>query len=231
MQESTSDHRALVVRTIQVYQLLGHAIEEILPVDEARTDLKIRSEAGELWLARCQTTELVDSEALQDFIVSCALHGPQQLAVITTGQFTDPARAYVEGHPIYLLDEPTLREFRAKAERRVIQRALQPVALPEEVGVSVAAEAAGGEGGAAAETVGGEGRAEAAADGSAEAGSAAPAPGPRPPVQCRYCGAENAAGALLCDYCDRSMVVTRPLSLDAVGAQADELPEPMFSAS
>jgi len=135
MGETSNRHRELVVRAIKVYQLLGHAVEEVTPVDETRTDLKVRSNEGELWIVRCETSESIDSESVRSFIVSCSIHGPQQLALLTTGQIQDDARAYVEGHPIHLVDEALLREYQVRAERRLIEKALKPVSIPEAVGV------------------------------------------------------------------------------------------------
>lgn len=134
MGETPNRQRALVVRAIRVYQLLGHAVEELTPFDEARTDLKVRSMEGELWIVRCDTNPSVDAESVRSFIVSCSIHGPQQLAIVTTGQIQDDARAYVEGHPIHLVDEALLREYLVRAERRVIEKALSPVSIPEGVG-------------------------------------------------------------------------------------------------
>jgi len=42
MGETPDRHRELVVRAIKVYQLLGHAVEEVTPFDATRTDLKVR---------------------------------------------------------------------------------------------------------------------------------------------------------------------------------------------
>ena len=134
MTEMPNNHRELVVRAIRVYQLLGHAIEEVNPFDENRTDLKIRSMEGELWIVRCETSPSIDAESVRSFIVSCSLEGPQQLAILTTGQIQADARTYVEGHPIHLVDEALLREYLVRAERRVIEKALTPVSMPEGVG-------------------------------------------------------------------------------------------------
>ena len=135
MGETPDRHRELVVRAIRVYQLLGHTVEEVTPFDAARTDLKIRSMEGELWIVRCDTNPSIDAESVRSFIVSCSIHGPQQLAIVTTGQIQDDARTYVEGHPIHLVDEPLLREYMMRAERRVIEKALTPVSIPEGVGI------------------------------------------------------------------------------------------------
>ena len=134
MTEMPNNHRELVVRAIRVYQLLGHAVEEVTPSDEARTDLKIRSMEGELWIVRCETSQSIDAESIRSFIVSCSLQGPQQLAILTSGQIQTEARTYVEGHPIHLVDEALLREYLVRAERRVIEKALTPVSIPEGVG-------------------------------------------------------------------------------------------------
>jgi hypothetical protein len=200
MGDSHNQHREIVLHAIRVYQLLGHAIEEIVPVDESRTDLKIRSDKGELWIARCDTGEDIDAESIRSFIVSCSLQGPQQLAILTTGVIATSARDYVEGHPIHLVDSQLLREFEVRAERRLIEKALKPVTLPDGVGV-------------------------------------APQQPPSPPVPeprrapCPYCGEENLPGALVCNSCNRNLVVTAPLSLDGKPLPADEASEPMFSSS
>jgi hypothetical protein len=135
MDETPNRHRELVVRAIKVYQLLGHAVEEIIPIDQTKTDMKVRSNEGELWIVRCETSESIDSESVRSFIVSCSIHGPQQLALLTTGQIQADARTYVEGHPIHLVDEALLREYQVRAERRLIEKALKPVSIPEAVGV------------------------------------------------------------------------------------------------
>ena len=135
MDEAPNRHRELVVRAIKVYQLLGHAVEEILPIDQTKTDLKVRSNEGELWIVRCETSESIDAESVRSFIVSCSIHGPQQLALLTTGQIQADARTYVEGHPIHLVDEALLREYQVRAERRLIEKALKPVSIPEAVGM------------------------------------------------------------------------------------------------
>ena len=134
MTEMPNNHRELVFRAIRVYQLLGHAVEEVSPFDEARTDLKIRSMEGELWIVRCETSQSIDAESVRSFIVSCSLQGPQQLAILTTGQIQAEAQTYVEGHPIHLVDEALLREYLVRVERRVIEKALTPVSIPEGVG-------------------------------------------------------------------------------------------------
>jgi len=136
MDEKPNKHRELVVRAIKVYQLLGHAVEEVTPFDETRTDLKVRSNESELWVVRCETSESIDAESVRSFIVSCSIYGPQQLALLTTGQIQADARTYVEGHPIHLVDEALLREYQVRAERRLIERALKPVSIPEGVGVT-----------------------------------------------------------------------------------------------
>jgi DNA-directed RNA polymerase subunit RPC12/RpoP len=135
MDETPNRHRELVVRAIKVYQLLGHAVEEVTPIDQTRTDLKVRSNEAELWIVRCETSESIDAESVRSFIVSCSIHGPQQLALLTTGQIQADARTYVEGHPIHLVDEALLREYQVRAERRLIEKALSPVSIPEGVGI------------------------------------------------------------------------------------------------
>ena len=135
MDESTTKHRDLVATSIQVYQLLGHEIEQVIAFDEARTDLKIRSDQDELWIVRCDTTDAIDAETVRTFILSCAIEGPHQLALVTTGEITPDATEYVEGHPIYILDVPMLEEYMNRAERRIIENALTPVEIPEEVGM------------------------------------------------------------------------------------------------
>lgn len=135
MDETPNRHRELVVRAIKVYQLLGHSVEEITPIDQTKTDLKVRSNEGELWVVRCETSESIDSESVRSFIVSCSIYGPQQLALLTTGQIQADARTYVEGHPIHLVDEALLRDYQVRAERRLIEKALSPVSIPEGVGI------------------------------------------------------------------------------------------------
>ena len=63
MGETPDRHRELVVRAIKVYQLLGHAVEEVTPIDQTKTDLKVRSNEGELWIVRCETSEAIETEA------------------------------------------------------------------------------------------------------------------------------------------------------------------------
>jgi hypothetical protein len=198
MVESTKKHRELVEDSIQVYQLLGHAVEEVTGFDEARTDLRIRSSQDELWFARCDTSESLNAESIMSFIVSCSLQGPQQLAVITSGQIGEDALEYVAGHPIYLVDEQTLQEYIVRAERLHIEHALTAVSIPDEVGSTPA-----------------EPPKEIGLDAEAR--------------QCPFCDGENLAGTIICDYCDRNLVVTAPLSMD--GKELSEIPEPMFSST
>ena len=200
MDETPNRHRELVVRAIKVYQLLGHAVEEVTPFDATRTDLKVRSNEGELWVVRCETSESIDAESVRSFIVSCSIHGPQQLALLTTGQIQADARTYVEGHPIHLVDEPLLREYMMRAERRAIEKALSPVSIPEGVG-------------------------------RVPEQPPAPAPMESQRARCPYCGEENLAGSIMCESCNRNLVVTRPLSLDGKQVAEDEVPEPMFSST
>ena len=135
MDNSTNSHRELVESSIRVYQLLGHEVEEVIAFDETRTDLRIRSDQDELWIVRCDTSDAIDAESVRTFILSCAIEGPHQLAMVTDREITSDAAEYVEGHPIYLLDEALLEEYRVRAERRIIDNVLTPVEIPEEVGV------------------------------------------------------------------------------------------------
>jgi hypothetical protein len=191
-------HRKLVAAAIRVYQLLGHEIAEVTGFDAEHTDLKIQSNQDELWIIRCDTSESIDAESIMAFIVSCSLEGPQQLAIITTGHFEPEAIEYVEGHPIYLVDQPTLNEYLERAEQLHIEQALTPVTIPDEVGVEM---------------------------------DEPPAESPSGPhtKHCPHCDGENLAGAILCDYCDRNLVVTAPLSMD--GRAPSEAAEPMFAAT
>lgn len=50
-------------------------------------------------------------------------------------------------------------------------------------------------------------------------------------ARCPYCGEENLAGSIMCESCNRNLVVTRPLSLDGKPVEEDQVSEPMFTAT
>ena len=206
MDETAASHRALVGDAIRVYQLLGHTIEEIVPQGETQTDLRINAEQNELWFVRCSSNESIDAEQVRVFILACAIEGPHQLAMVTSGLIEDDAAEYVKGHPIYLLDQPMLEDYTSRAEQRIIENTLTPIEIPDQVG------------------------------------NPQPEPVQEMPVEteeqeqqqlktCPFCTAEVPVGVIVCEFCDRNLVVTAPLSRDGKGMLVEDVSEPMFSTN
>ena len=104
-------HRALVDRGIALYRSLGHTVEQVVDIDELRTDLLIASSGGERWVARCDSNAQITAGSVKLFLTHLANYKAQKAALISTGLLNGEARRLIAGKPLEYIDSATLSNF------------------------------------------------------------------------------------------------------------------------
>jgi hypothetical protein len=102
-----------------LYSLLGHTIEQRIPRSENVTDLVIKANNGERWIARCEQKRGVDESLIKDFLNFVRIENPSQAAIITAGNVTQEAKTLVQGRAIYILDYIQFQDYLNKARLQV----------------------------------------------------------------------------------------------------------------
>jgi hypothetical protein len=109
-------HQALVDEAIELYQSLGHTVEQVAEIDELRSDLLIQSSDWEKWVARCDSNAQISAGSVKLFLTHLATYQAKKAAIITTGTLTSRAKRLLEGKPMEFIDSATLANFRNKIE-------------------------------------------------------------------------------------------------------------------
>jgi hypothetical protein len=109
-------HQALVDEAIELYNSLGHTVEQVAEIDELRSDLLIQSSNREKWVARCDSNSQVSAGSVKLFLTHLATYQAKKAAIITTGALTSRAKKLIVGKPIEFIDSATLASFRDKIE-------------------------------------------------------------------------------------------------------------------
>jgi hypothetical protein len=104
-------HSVLVERALELYRSLGHFVEQVVEIDELRTDLLIASSGGERWVARCDSNAQITPGGVKLFLTHLANYKAQKAALITTGMLTGQARQLIAGKPLEYIDSATLSNF------------------------------------------------------------------------------------------------------------------------
>ncbi len=114
--------QALPQHVAELYALLGHAVQKMVPRSEHMVDLIIRSSTGKKWMARCRSqAENVGETEVRDFYSVMHQEKAAQGAIVTLGGFTPQARQWAKDNLLYLLDKDEfadyLRQARAASKR------------------------------------------------------------------------------------------------------------------
>jgi hypothetical protein len=104
-------HQVLVDRALELYRSLGHTVEQVVDIDELRTDLLIASSGGERWVARCDSNAQISAGSVKLFLTHLANYKAQKAALITTGILNAEARRLIAGKPLEFIDSTTLSDF------------------------------------------------------------------------------------------------------------------------
>lgn len=109
-------HQALIDEAIELYQSLGHIVEQVAEIDELRSDLLIQSSKGEKWVARCDSNAQISAGSVKLFLTHLANYQAQKAAIITTGALTTRAKKLLAGKPMEFIDSAALAGLRDKAQ-------------------------------------------------------------------------------------------------------------------
>jgi hypothetical protein len=109
-------HQALVDEAIELYESLGHTVEQVAEIDELRSDLLIQSSKGEKWVARCDSNAQISVGSVKLFLTHLANYKVQKAAIITTGTLTSRAKKLLAGKPMEFIDSAALAGLREKVE-------------------------------------------------------------------------------------------------------------------
>jgi hypothetical protein len=109
-------HQALVDEAIELYQSLGHTVEQVAEIDELRSDLLIQSSDREKWVARCDSNAQISAGSVKIFLTHLATYEAKKAAIITSGALTSRAKKLLAGKPMEFIDSAMLASFRDKIE-------------------------------------------------------------------------------------------------------------------
>lgn len=103
---SPSEFEQLVADT---YRDQGHQVEVVGASGDHGIDLIVRTRRGDIWIVQCKKYRgKVGEPVVRDFYGTLRASHASSGAIVTSGYFTDQARLWAEGKPIYLYDG---REF------------------------------------------------------------------------------------------------------------------------
>jgi len=126
--------------TTELYGLLGHQVERVIKRGSLTSDLIIKANNGERWIARCEQSREVNDSTVRDFFQVLAVEKAKQAAIITSGVVTPQARELVKGKPVHLLDGNQFYDHLIQA-RTLAQKHTQtpipdsPATQPQHTGV------------------------------------------------------------------------------------------------
>ena len=104
---------------IELYVLLGHEVQKVIPRADYDVDLIIRSSNGKKWIAQCRSRdETVDETEVHNFYSVMQQEKAVQGAIITLGVFTPQARHWAKSNHLYLLDKQEFFEYLKRARAR-----------------------------------------------------------------------------------------------------------------
>ncbi len=99
---SPADFEDLVAET---YRAQGHHVDVVGAKGDHGIDLVVHTRAGETWLVQCKKYKgKVGEPIVRDFYGALKATEASAGAVVTTGKFTEAARLWAEGKPLYLYD-------------------------------------------------------------------------------------------------------------------------------
>lgn len=106
-----NQHDEMVENIIRLYKKLGHEVKEKTQINRDVTNLFVKAKNGELWVARCDSNPVMDKERVKQFLKSLVETKPHKIAIFTVGIFPDETRSFLEGKPIELIDQSTLKRY------------------------------------------------------------------------------------------------------------------------
>jgi hypothetical protein len=115
---SMDGHQALVDQALELYRSLGHFVEQVVEIDELRSDLLIASSQGERWVARCDSNAQITPASVKLFLTHLANYKAQKAAIISTGALTSAAKQLVAGKPLEFIDTATLVSYQEMAQSK-----------------------------------------------------------------------------------------------------------------
>jgi hypothetical protein len=117
--EMPPESQELVKRVTELYSLLGHKVEKIVPRPDRDVDLTIHSSSGKTWIARCRSQEeTVNETEVRNFYGVMQQEQAAQGAIITLGGFTPQARQWAKSNLLYLLDQKDFFDYLKRARAR-----------------------------------------------------------------------------------------------------------------
>ena len=97
---------------VGIYRALGHRAKRTGSRGDHGIDIVVKTQDGEKWVVQCKRWRgKVGEPVIRDFYGVMHHEKADQGAVVTTGQFTAPARRWAKGKPLFLYDGQALLEI------------------------------------------------------------------------------------------------------------------------
>ncbi len=109
---------------MELYQAYGHQAKRTRATGDHGVDVVVQTKSGEKWIVQCKRWRgTVGEPIVRDFFGTMQHEKADKGAVITSGRFTQQAREWVKGKPIYLYDGTQFIKAwqRAKARNEKVQ--------------------------------------------------------------------------------------------------------------
>jgi formate dehydrogenase maturation protein FdhE len=109
---------SFVKLVVELYELLGHQVTQIVRRGNYTSDLYITTSEGKNWIARCEERKEVNEIMTQRFLEQIITkQKPDQAAIITTGSFTPSVQQIVNKKErlVHLVDGNTFSQYLNRA--------------------------------------------------------------------------------------------------------------------
>ena len=104
---------------VGIYRALGHRAKRTGSRGDHGVDVVVKTQDGEKWVVQCKRWRgKVGEPVIRDFYGVIHHEKADQGAIVTTGQFTAPARRWAKGKPLFLYDGQALLETFQRVQAR-----------------------------------------------------------------------------------------------------------------
>jgi restriction system protein len=104
---------------VELYQANGHKAKRTGQIGDHGVDVVVQTKTGQKWIVQCKRWRgQVGEPVIRDFYGTMHHEKADQGAIIAIGGFSEPARAWAQGKPIYLYDGHQFLKAWQKAQNK-----------------------------------------------------------------------------------------------------------------